>query len=113
MKLRLLLSILFGTGLLAGCNENVTPIASAPTARPIAPAQFQAPAGTSPCAVELSRFQGVLKADLDTGNVNQSVYDQIERELGGAARACEAGRDGESIGIVRATKARHGYRAGA
>ena len=101
-----LLSLLCATTLLAGCNERVGPIATAP-------APILAAAGGGACASELSRFQGVLKADLDTGNVNQTVYDQIERELGAAARACDAGRDGEAIGIIRASKARHGYRAGA
>ena len=113
MKCVPLFSLLIGAALLAGCNESAGPIAAAPSARPIAQAQFASPGGNSACGAELSRFQGVLKADLDSGNVNQSVYDQIERELSGAARACEAGHDGESIGIIRAAKARHGYRAGA
>jgi hypothetical protein len=43
------------------------------------------------------------------GHVNQSVYNQVDRELGGAEAACAAGRDAEALRMVHASKARHGY----
>jgi len=65
----------------------------------------------APCANDLNHYQTVLDADVGTGNVNRSVYDQIEIDLGRAADACAAGHDGEARAIVRSTKLQHGYRA--
>ncbi|MBX9739417.1 MAG: hypothetical protein K2X62_05075 [Beijerinckiaceae bacterium] len=98
--------------LLAGCNT--TP---APTAR-VQPAATAAPASPFPvvvmpegsgCSAVIGRYQAVLKADLETGNVNKSVYDRIQGELAPANSACAAGRDGEARSIVAASKSRHGY----
>jgi hypothetical protein len=98
--------------LLAGCKANSDPIvATSPSAAPAPP-----PADTrliigGGCSGEISRFQTILKADVDTGNVNQSVYDAIQRELAPATSACASGRDGEARAMVQATKAKHGYRS--
>ncbi|MGH8514527.1 MAG: hypothetical protein ACREV8_11435 [Gammaproteobacteria bacterium] len=70
------------------------------------------PEGAS-CTKDLNHYQTVLDADVRTGNVNRSVYDEIEIDLGRAAGACAAGRDGEARAIIRSTKIRHGYRASA
>lgn len=100
---------------LAGCNETGGgPIASAPP--PASPAgastaAFSLPDGT-PCANEIGRYQSVVKADLETGNVEQRVYDQIQREMARAAAACSAGKGGEAHRIVASSKSSHGYRAG-
>ena len=94
---------------LSGCNETsggAGPITSAP----IGPMAYKMPPGSG-CTGEINRYQGVLRADLETGNVDQRVYDDIQRELARAASACEAGRDGEARGLVSASKAKHGYRA--
>ena len=94
---------------LTACNATsggAGPITSAP----IGPMAYQLPPGSG-CAAEINRYQGVLRADLETGNVDQRVYDDIQRELTRAASACEAGRDGEARGLVSASKAKHGYRA--
>jgi hypothetical protein len=63
------------------------------------------------CTNDLNHYQTVLDADVGTGNVNRSVYDQIETDLGRAANACATGHDGEARAIVRSTKLQHGYRA--
>jgi hypothetical protein len=51
----------------------------------------------------------VLVADHQTGNVNDSVFGQIEQELSDAAAACSAGHSGEALNLVRASETRHGY----
>ena len=76
-----------------------------------APACFAAqklPPGVG-CAEVIGSYQGIVKSDLATGNVEQKVYDAIERELNNAAAACQAGQDGKARAIVAASKERHGY----
>jgi hypothetical protein len=63
------------------------------------------------CAGEIARYQAVMKNDVDTGNVNKSVYAQFQSEIARAQAACSAGHESEAIGLVRASKARHGYPA--
>ncbi len=92
---------------LAGCNDALGggPVASAPAT----PGAYH-PEGSG-CAAEIDRYQAILKADLDTGNVADKVYAQIQSELSRAAAACSAGRAGEAHRIVAQSKASHGYRA--
>ena len=94
---------------IGGCNETggmAGPDVSAPTAA----SSFRLPPG-APCTGEIDKYENVVKSDLDTGNVEQKVYDQIQRELVRAAAACSAGKGGEAHSIVATSKERHGYRA--
>ncbi len=93
---------------LSGCNETARPIAAAPP--PQAPGASLAglPPG-APCSQAISAYQTVIQHDNDTGNVNQSVYHQIEDEISRAAAACSSGRDGEARSLLAASKDRHGY----
>ncbi len=96
--------------LLTGCNETARPVASAPP--PPQSAQSPALAGLppgAPCSSTIGAYQTVIKHDHDTGNVNDSVYHQIEDEISRAAGACSTGRDGEARSLVAASKERHGY----
>lgn len=93
--------------LLAGCNETARPVASAPPPPP-GPALAGLPPG-APCSNAIGAYQAVVKHDSDTGNVNESVYHQIEDEIARAAGACSAGRDGEARSLLQASKERHGY----
>lgn len=104
---------------LGGCNlggsQATAPPAAAPGPVATAPGGGQPnwpplPQGAA-CTDELNRYQSVLKADVGTGNVNQSVYDKIQTELARAADACAAGRDADARNLIRASKERHGYRA--
>lgn len=88
---------------LAGC-KSASPIAGNV-------AQFASHGEGAGCAGEISRYSAVMKNDFDTGNVNKSVYSQFQSEVARAQAACSAGRDGEAMGLVRASKARHGYPA--
>ncbi|MGH6842314.1 MAG: hypothetical protein ACREDV_09535 [Methylocella sp.] len=100
---------------LGGCAQTPGPTGPVAAVSPRAPAPPnwpQLPEGAS-CTKDLNHYQTVLDADVRTGNVNRSVYDEIEIDLGRAAGACAAGRDGEARAIIRSTKIRHGYRASA
>ena len=100
---------------LGGCNQtsgSSVPVATVAPKAPAPPNWPKLPEGAA-CANDLNHYQTVLDADVGTGNVNRSVYDQIEIDLGRAADACAAGHDGEARAIIRSTKLRHGYRASA
>jgi len=71
-------------------------------------AQESLPPG-APCTERLDHYQAVVGADHRTGNVNDSVYVQIERELSRAAAACAAGHEGEALSLIRQSEVRHGY----
>lgn len=111
MKTILLISALGATLALAGCNSSAPPPqASAPQQGRIAmtPPGFKLPEGAG-CTGEIARYRAVMDNDHSTGNVNDSVYKQIEGEISGAAAACSAGNDGQAIALLRASKSRHGY----
>ncbi len=72
------------------------------------PAGFKLPEGAG-CSGAIARYRAVVANDRDTGNVNDKVYQQIEGEIAGASTACAAGRDGEAMSLVAASKSRHGY----
>jgi hypothetical protein len=100
---------------LGGCNQTAgssAPVAAVGPQPPARPDWPKLPEGAV-CTNDLNHYQTVLDADVGTGNVNRSVYDQIETDLGRAATACAAGHDGEARAIIRSTKLQHGYRASA
>ncbi len=95
--------------LLAGCNSIASPVASTPAAYnsqrfPV----VDMPVGTG-CAAVIGRFEAVIKADYETGNVNAKVYEQMQKELSPARTSCVAGDDAGSRGVVASVKSRHGY----
>lgn len=94
---------------LAGCNS-AQPPASAPVvaSRTVTPQNFALPSGDG-CAGGLARYRAVLDNDLAMGHVGQSVYATIQSELAPADSACAAGRGGEALSLLRASKSRHGY----
>ncbi len=61
------------------------------------------------CNESLDRYQAVAGSDHRTGNVNESVYAQIERELSRAAAACAVGHEGEALSLIHESEVRHGY----
>jgi hypothetical protein len=98
---------------ISGCNQtsgSSAPVAAVAPQAPAPPNWPKLPEGTG-CAKDLNHYQTVLDADVGTGNVNRSVYDQIETDLSRAANECAAGHDGEARAIIRSTKLQHGYRA--
>ena len=112
LRLNVLIAMAAATGAalaLAGCNESAGMAGPSVTA-PIVVSSFHLPPG-APCTKEIGSFETILKSDLDTGNVEQKVYDQIQHELSNAAAACSAGKGGEAHSLVASSKERHGYRA--
>jgi hypothetical protein len=105
--------IFLGAFALGGCNRmsgSPAPVAAVAPQTPAPPNWPKLPEGAA-CTNDLNHYQTVLDADVGAGNVNRSVYEQIETDLGRAANACAAGHDGEARAIIRSTKLRHGYRA--
>lgn len=104
----------------AGCNttqqQASVPAAPAPAAADayrntpagVTPAGFTLPQGGG-CEGEVARWAAIQDNDLKTGHVSQSVYDQIQGDIGKARQACAAGNSGQASAIVRASRARHGY----
>lgn len=107
-------SLLLAAVALGGCNQTMpsTPVAIAVPQGPSRPAWPSLPENAA-CAKELTHYQTVLDADVSTGNLNRSVYNEIETDLARAASACANGKDGEANAIIHATKIKHGYRASA
>jgi hypothetical protein len=98
---------------LGGCNRTYGPPAPVAAAVPRGPAPPDWPnlPEKAACTNDLNRYQTVIWGDVTTGNLNRSVYDQIEADLNRAANACAQGHDGEARAIIRSTKLKHGYRA--
>ncbi len=93
---------------LAACNQTASGPAPAPASASVTPSGFRMPEGSG-CQGEIARYRAVMSNDLAMGHVGQSVYKQVDREIGQAETACAAGRDAEAQRMIRATKARHGY----
>jgi hypothetical protein len=91
---------------LAGCNSAQPPAAVASSN--ITPQNFALPSGAG-CAGAIARYRAVLDNDLAMGHVGRNVHATVRSELGAADSACAAGREGEALALVRASKARHGY----
>ena len=107
-------SLLVAAIALGGCNQTAprTPVAVAVPQAPARPAWPSLPENAA-CTKELTQYQTVLDADVSTGNLNRSVYEEIEDDLSRAASACANGKDGEAHAIIHTTKIKHGYRASA
>ena len=93
---------------LAGCNSSAPPPQAAmPQVRAgLTPAALPQGAG---CTNEIARYRAVIDNDHSTGNVGDNVWKQIEGEIASASAACAAGKDGEALALLRASKSRHGY----
>jgi hypothetical protein len=109
-----LVGILIAALALGGCNRTTAtaPVAPAVPQGPVRPVWPSLPE-TAACTKELNHYQTVLDADVGTGNLNRSVYEEIEADLSRAASACADGKDGEARAIIHSTKIKHGYRASA
>ena len=112
-RLFLLSGLVCGAALaLSGCNASA-PSALAPTAETgagVTPSSFRMPEGAG-CAGEIARWKAIQDNDLATGHVTKSVHDRIAGDIAQASAACQAGRDSEARGLVRASRVRNGYPA--
>ena len=96
---------------LGACTQTASsPAAPPPGAVPgVTPNTFAMPGGSG-CAGEIGRFRAVLKNDVDTGNVGQTVFTRANADLDRGSAACSAGREGEALSVLASTKSRYGYR---
>ena len=104
--------LVFAAFALVACNAPA-PQASAPPAPGsvvVTPSNFHLPEGGN-CAADIARYRAIQDNDLSMGNVAQSVYNQIKREIGAAESVCSAGHDAEAKSMIVASKRRHGYPA--
>jgi hypothetical protein len=92
---------------LAACNS-AQQQPGAVASRNVTPRDFALTAGAG-CASAIARYRAVIDNDLAMGHVGQGVHATIGSELAAADAACAAGRDGEALAVVRASKSRHGY----
>jgi len=92
---------------LAACNQTASP--PVPASASVTPSGFRMPEGSG-CKGEIDRYRAVMSNDLAMGHVSQSVYSQVDREIGQAEAVCAGGRDAEAVRMVNASKSRHGYR---
>lgn len=100
---------------LAACNSSAPqPVVAAPAqsyggaAPGVTPSGFRLPEGAG-CSGDIARWQAIQSNDLQTGHVNQTVYNQIQGEISQASTVCQAGRDAEARTMIAASKRRHGY----
>jgi hypothetical protein len=93
---------------LAACNSAQQQQPAAVASRNVTPRDFALPAGAG-CAGAIARYRAVIDNDLAMGHVGQGVHATIGSELAAADATCAAGREGEALALVRASKSRHGY----
>ncbi|MGO4870584.1 MAG: hypothetical protein ACLPGW_08225 [Roseiarcus sp.] len=100
---------------LAACNSSApAPQAAAPAPAPefastdVTPPNFKMPSGEG-CAGDIARYRAVQDNDLAMGNVAQSVYNQIKKEIAAAETQCSQGHDAEARATILASRKRHGY----
>ena len=94
--------------LLAGCNTTQTAMNAPPGTAVVAQSNLTMPGG-SECAADIARYRALQKSELATGNVAQSVYNQMKNETAAAERVCAAGKDSEAREMITASRKRHGY----
>jgi hypothetical protein len=105
------LALAFAAVLLAGCNE----MAAAPQAAAPEPNSTDATPQTMPggegCAGDIARYRAVQDADVASGNLARSVYNQVKKEIAEADAECQAGHDAQARASIIASRKRHGYPA--
>ena len=77
----------------------------------VTPPESHLPQGEG-CAGDIARFRAIQDNDLAMGHVEKGVYAQIQGEIAEADQACKAGNSLRAAGLLRATKAKHGYPTG-
>jgi hypothetical protein len=64
----------------------------------------------SDCAGAINQLRTVVDNDVATGNLNRSVYAQMQPGLAQAAGLCRAGHPSEALRALQNLKHRYGYR---
>lgn len=61
------------------------------------------------CHAATAQFRRVIDSDVETGNLNRSVYNRIMPELARITQTCAAGREAPASQALSALKRRYGY----
>lgn len=69
-----------------------------------------AAAAQQDCAGAIDQLRTVVDSDAATGNLNRTVYAQMQPGLSQATALCRAGRSAEALRELAAVKHRFGYR---
>lgn len=68
-------------------------------------------AGPPRCANAITEYEKIIDRDVNTGYLNQGVYDKLVADINAGPRAaCAANRDGDAIVQLGRIKSAHGYR---
>ena len=107
--------IAFAALSLAACNAPAPApapqaAAPAPASTDVTPQNFRMPSGEG-CAGDIARYRAVQDNDLAMGNVAQSVYNQIKKEIAVAETQCSEGHEAQARATILASRKRHGYPA--
>jgi hypothetical protein len=94
---------------LAGCNANragpeIT-IPPQPSSIRVTPPGVE----SAGCAADIASFRSLQDTDLAQNRVGQNIFDEIKGELVEADQACAEGDNLRALGLLRASKAKHGY----
>ncbi len=96
----------------AGCNQTTAPeVQETPAVSHIGPAGFKLPEGSG-CKGAVEKFRAQMDYDLKTGHTTKAVFDQVNKDIDGAAALCAGGNDGGARSAIAASRSRHGYPAG-
>ena len=71
---------------------------------------LSASAARAECGGELATFRSIIDSDVQTGNVNKSVYNRMVPEVARLTQLCRSGHDAEAVRGLHALKSRYGYR---
>ena len=95
---------------LAACNTTGSMTSTSPgyASQSYTPSNFKLPEGRG-CTASIARWKAVQQNDYASGNVNPTVYKEIQGDIEKASAACSSGRDNEAIATVTSSRRRHGY----
>jgi hypothetical protein len=74
-------------------------------------AQHAPLSGPPGCTRAITEYEKIVDRDVNTGYLEQKVYNQIVSEIDAGPRpACVSGRDADALNQLKRVKSSHGYR---
>lgn len=95
----------------AGAGSTTAPVQPEVPAGVGTAAQHASLSGPPGCSRAITEYEKIVDRDVTTGYLNQSVYDQIIRDINAGPRpACASGNDPKGLAELTRVKKSHGYR---
>lgn len=95
----------------AGAGSTTAPVQPEIPAGVGTAAQHASLSGPPGCSRAITEYEKIVDRDVTTGYLNQSVYDQIVRDINAGPRpACASGNDAKGLAELTRVKKSHGYR---